>query len=542
MPTITTINRSQRLSNRLLVAILQGFILVWITACNVTGTSPQSISVTVNADGKHTVVQLSVGTTVQAALQKSAITLSDLDRVDPPSYTPLTADSSIKVTRVKESFEVKDNVIPFARQTVRNESLPEGQTLMIQPGVNGDQQITYRTVTEDGVEVSQSPIKTIVIKEAMPEIVMVGVQTPFTAVPISGNLVYLTSSNAWIMENTTGNRRPLVSTGDLDGHIFTLSQDGKWLLYSRKSNDKSSNIINSLWAVDVTSKTPKPVDLRVNNVINFADWVPGAGLTISYSTVEPRATAPGWQANNDLVFLTINPDGVILKKDTIIGPNSGGIYGWWGTTFTWSPDGQHLAYARPDGVGLVDIKKNVMAPLLDLIPLQTQSDWAWVPGLTWGPDNDILYTVIHSPKSGLSSDEASPLFDLAGIVAENKISIDLIPQSGMFAYPEPSPMLADKRYQVAFLQAIFPDQSETSRYRLVLMDRDGSNRRIVFPPEGSQGLDPQIKVLAWGPKPSGDTPLSLALIYQGNLWLINIDSNQAQQITGDGSISRLDWK
>lgn len=517
-------------------------MLTWVTACNAGGTSPQSISVTVNVDGKQSTIQVSVGTTVQAALQKAAISMSDLDRVDPPSYTPLTADSTIKVTRVKESFEVVDNLIPFSRQTVRNESLPEGQTLMIQPGVNGDQQITYRKVTEDGVEVSRSPIKTVVIKDAMPEIVMVGVQTPFTAVPITGNLVYLTSSNAWIMENTTGNRRPLVSTGDLDGHIFTLSQDGKWLLYSRKSKDSSSDVINSLWVVDVTATTPKPVDLRVNNVINFADWVPGAGLTISYSTVEPRATAPGWQANNDLIFLTINPDGVILKKDTILGPNSGGIYGWWGTTFTWSSDGQHLAYARPDGVGLVDIKKNALSPLIDLIPLQTQSDWAWVPGLAWSPDNDILYTVIHSPKSGLSSDEASPLFDLAGIVANNKNSIDMIPQSGMFAYPEPSPTLPNKRFQVAFLQAIFPEQSETSRYRLVLMNRDGSNRRTIFPPDGAQGLDPQIKVLAWGPNPSADSPLSLGLIYQGNLWLVNVDTNQAQQITGDGSISRLDWK
>jgi resuscitation-promoting factor RpfB len=540
MAKITNTDCTKKISNRFLVTILICIMLIWAAACNTTGTSTQSISIIVNADGKQTTVQIPIGTTVQTAMQKAGVTLSNLDRVDPPSFTPLTANSSIKVTRVVETFEIQDNVIPFSRQTVRNESLPEGQTLMIQPGVNGDQQITYRKVTEDGVEVSRSPIKTVVIKEAMPEIVMVGVQTPFTAVPISGNLVYLTSSNAWIMENTTGNRRPLVTTGDLDGHIFTLSQDSNWLLYSRKSSNSSNDVINSLWAVDVTSTTPKPIDLRVNNVINFADWVPGGGLTISYSTVEPRATAPGWQANNDLIFLTINPDGVILKKDTIIGPNSGGIYGWWGTTFTWSPDGQHLAYARPDGVGLVNIKKNSLSPLLDLIPLQTQSDWAWVPGLSWSPENDILYTVVHAPESGLSSDEASPLFDLAGIVTDSKDTIDIIPQTGMFAYPNPSPMLSDKRYQVAFLQAIFPDQSETSRYRLVLMNRDGSNRQIVFPPAGSEGLDPQK--IAWGPNPSGDTSVSLALIYQGNLWLVDTVTNQAQQITGDGSISRLDWK
>jgi len=538
MVNIVNNDRIDMIFKKLMVVILLNLMLSLSTACNTAGTTPQSISVTVNADGKQIVVQIPIGTTVQTALQKAGISLNNLDRVDPPGYTPLTIDSSVKVTRVIESFEIEDNVIPFTRQTVRNESLPAGQTLMIQPGVNGDQQITYRKVTENGIEVSRSPIKTVVVKEAMPEIVMVGVQTPFTAIPIAGNLVYLTSGDAWIMNSTTGNRRPLVTTGDLDHYIFTLSQDGKWLLYSRKSADNSNGVINSLWVVDVTAPTPKPIDLRVNNVINFADWVPGAGLTISYSTVEPRATPPGWQANNDLIFLTINPDGVILKKDTILGPNSGGIYGWWGTTFSWSSDGQHLAYARPDSVGLVDLKKNALSPLHDLVPLQTQSDWAWVPGLSWSPDNDILFTVIHVSESG--SDEASPFFDLAGIVTDNKNTIDIIQQTGMFAYPNPSPLLADKRYQIAFLQAIFPDQSETSRYRLVLMDRDGSNRQIIFPQEGSEGLEPQK--ISWGPNPSGGNSLSLALIYQGNLWLVNTGTNQAQQITGDGSISRLDWK
>jgi len=71
--------------------------------------------------------------------------------------------------------------------------------------------------------------------------------------------------------------------------------------------------------------------------------------------------------------------------------------------------------------------------------------------------------------------------------------ITLVPQSGMFAYPVPSPIQlypsGENSYQVAYLQAMFPDQSETSPYRLVVMDRDGSNPKVVFPPEGEPGLD-----------------------------------------------------
>jgi resuscitation-promoting factor RpfB len=111
-----------------------------------------------------------------------------------------------------------------------------------------------------------------------------------------------------------------------------------------------------------------------------------------------------------------------------------------------------------------------------------------VPGIDWSGDSSLIYTVVHVPLSGLVSDEASPLFDVCAVMLENKRSVCLIPQSGMFAYPSPSPVLPDGSFRVAYLQAIFPDKSESSRYRLMLMDQDGSDRRLIFPPEGSPGL------------------------------------------------------
>jgi hypothetical protein len=92
---------------------------------------------------------------------------------------------------------------------------------------------------------------------------------------------------------------------------------------------------------------------------------------------------------------------------------------------------------------------------------------------------------------------------------------------------------------LAFLQAIFPEQSQSSRYRLMVMDRDGSNLRIVFPPEGSQGLEPQRVV--WTPQPE-EGALDVSMVYQGNLWILNIENGQALQITGDASIARMDWQ
>ncbi|TLN28555.1 DUF348 domain-containing protein [bacterium] len=521
------------------------FLLLLILALLLAGCAPQTtqppaaIQVNLTVDGGTTQLAVPPGSSVQHVLEAAKVTLGELDRVEPASFTILADGDSVRVTRVREEFEIQETTISFERQTVRNESLPEGQTVLIQAGSNGSQQTTYRILYEDDVEVSRTVFKIDTLVESQPEILMVGVQAPFSPMAIPGRLVYLTGGNAWVMEETTGNRRPLVTSGDLDGRIFRLSRDGAWLLFTRKAGEESSDI-NTLWAVSLDQENARPLNLKVSNVIHFADWVPGSALTILYSTVEPRSAAPGWQANNDLIKLSFGSGGTIVREETILDASSGGIYGWWGTSYAWSPDGQSLAYARPDGIGLVDLEAKTLLPLVEVIPYQTGSDWAWVPGIGWSPDHSAVYFTQHAAMSGLTNNEASPLFNLAVILpGENNDTFSLVNQSGMFAYPACSPDDDKGNYQVAYLQSIFKDQSETSNYRIVVMDQDGSNRQEIFPSQGSPGIEPQE--LVWSPEPVEEA-LWLAVIYQDNLYLVNTSNGQSQQITGDGLITMIDWQ
>lgn len=480
---------------RLLLLALAGILLL-LSGCAVPQVSSAPLLVTLRVDGKEQILQAAAGASVQSLLDQNGVTVQTLDRIEPPAYTLITQNTTIRVIRVREDFEVKETVIPFQKQTVKNEALPQGQTLLIQPGVNGVQQVTYRTVFEDGQEISNGIFKSVILSEARPEILMVGVQTPFSSIDIPGRLVYLTAGNAWVMEETTGKRRPVATSSDLDGHIFTLSPDGTWLLYTRKAAPDQKDTINTLWAVNVTVENPAPVNLRVSNVIHFAQWVPGAIMTITYSTVEPREAAPGWQANNDLQLLSFTATGGTLRAEELIETNSGGLYGWWGNSYAWSPDGTRLAYARPDSVGIVNLETKEFTPVMDILPVQTGRSWAWVPGLSWSPDGKFLYTLSHAVKPGMDRPEESPLFDVTAIPVEGGAPIPLAPKSGMFAYPSASPFVNGEGYTLAYLQAIFPEQSETSKYRLVWMDCDGSNRSNIFPPEGSPGLEPQQIVWA----------------------------------------------
>jgi hypothetical protein len=73
------------------------------------------------------------------------------------------------------------------------------------------------------------------------------------------------------------------------------------------------------------------------------------------------------------------------------------------------------------------------------------------------------------------------------------------------------------------------------------MDRDGSNRLALFPPVDAGGIEPQTPV--WSPEPlSGQSGDFIALVYQGNLWLIDSGNGAAYQVTGDGLITRVDWQ
>ncbi|MGB9896989.1 G5 domain-containing protein, partial [Thermanaerothrix sp.] len=110
-----------------------------------------------------------VGTTVQTVLERLNLSLGVLDRTDPPTFTVLNRDSRITIIRVKEVFETEEVVVPFEQQMVRNESLPEGETRLVQPGENGLQQITYRRLLENGKEVARTVFKVETIREPRPE-------------------------------------------------------------------------------------------------------------------------------------------------------------------------------------------------------------------------------------------------------------------------------------------------------------------------------------------------------------------------------------
>jgi len=427
-------------------------------------------------------------------------------------------------------------------------------------------------VFEDGIQVSRTIVKQNVIKQPLPEIIVVGSQPSFTLVPISGTLAYINGRNAWIMRQNSGQRLPISTSGDLDGRIFEISPDGQWLLCSRQVSDTTSADFNALWVIPIpalitntaplTATAPitvaRPISLPVANIPFYAEWMPAPSTpltptqtvtrTIAYSTAIKIPRPPGWQANNDLWLGSwwderdpkTKKTQMVFTSTQILDTSLWGTYGWWGTGFALSPDGTQVAFARTDAIGLIDLAAHRETDLAAFTAYNTHGDWAWFPSLSWAPDGAFLYTLIHGSPVSLELPEDSPAFDVEALSPVSGLQLKLVPRAGMYANPVPSPVqvleTGEHSFRVAFLQAIDPNMdSSKSLYQLGVMDRDGSNAHFIFPPEGQPGLTAN-QTVSWSPDGR-----RLAVIYEGNLWLVDAETGISQQLTGDGLSAKVTW-
>ncbi len=559
-----------RLSITLLAALIfvgcQG--LPSLAPESVESVTQYQISLTVDGETRSVV---SEGRVVRDVLREQGIELALLDRITPGEFTPLADGLAIGIVRVQEVIEIEEVEIAFEKQLVRNEGLAEGETRLLQTGVAGREEVTYKIIFEDGLEVGRTVTRRERVQDSVPEIQMVGIQTSITAIDVPGTMAYLSAGNAWLVSENTGERTPLTTSGDLDGRVFSLSRNGKYLLYTKTTGNPLGDLedFNTLWVLNTLTARAEPIEMNVVNVL-WADWAPDLENTIAYSTAQPTLVAPGWDADNNLRLRAFSADGLLSDEAELVasdGENPSTVYG---TRYMFSNNGQYLAFSNATQVGWVlrpdltnvltledptDVDDDAetdddelpadppepIDPIIVSVPSEkvvlqtfaaydTKSDWSWIPDVSWSSNNQFIYTVNHGAPVGLETITESQVFDVMAVSTTSDARISFVSQSGMWAAPNPSP----SGETIAYLQAMRPLESITSRYRLVFVDRDGSNPEIIFPAEGQPGLTAQP--IIWSPNGQ-----FVSLIYAGDLWVLDVATNQAQPITADGQTTIVSW-
>jgi Tol biopolymer transport system component len=512
------------MNRQLTLFIVNCSLLIFLIACG-PGRQPDQVSITLIADREIQSIVMPQGQTVRDVLKLHSITLGELDRVRPPETTPLQNNMSITVTRIVQQTQIVTQAIAFTTQVIPDAALPSGQRQIQQAGHNGTLQITYRATYEDGQLAGRDEIDRLTIDSPVPEIARVGLQD-FSTTTFSGTLVYLSNHNAFVMRDLSTNKRPLTTQGDLDGRVFALSPDGHWLLYS----SQVTATFNSLWIVDTTLAKPEVRALKINGVL-WADFAPD-GKSIAFTRAEAAPGQPGWRAYNDLNLAAFN-NGTIGATKNVLTQSATAPYSWWGSTFDWSPDAKWIAYANTESIGVISLTAKITKSIeIDNFPAyNTRSTWAWTPIVSWSPDGRFIVASVHAPSPTGDSDETSPAFDVNALAHDGTFNIRLINNAGMWAAPRWAAS------QIIFGEADTPFASDVSRYRLYMMDRDGSNHILLFPALDSIGLDglPDYDL-------SPDNQMLIAS-YQGDLYMIDIASSNitSRRITAEGTVSQPRW-
>jgi len=510
---------------------LLGFGLL-LVAC-----APTPKRVVLIVDGERGVFETNA-VTVQDFLNERGVNIGEYDKIDPPPFAEIGRSATITITRLELKTETVTQPIPFARQLVRDETYPQGQVRVVQLGVNGTVVITYTVSIENGKQVARRETGRKIVTQPKDEILALGTQDSILPVALTnGTVTYIANGNAWVMRRSSNDKRPLTSTSDLDGRVFSLSPDGRYLLFSRHDE----NALNTLWWVDtlVLGETPRP--LPVNDVL-FAQIAPD-NKSIAYSTGEKTPGAPGWKARNDLWVMPINigASGIETKAPTQVWtPSAPAPYSWWGTHFAWSPDGRAMAYAFANEIGLIEFGNRPPSPnlprrtLVRFAPFKTNADWVWLPRLAWSPDSRFIVTTIHAPLGNPSVATDDPTFEVWALARDGSVTAALAKQTGMWASPIWSPPDARGESRIAFGVAIAPSNSERSRYALWVMDRDGGNKKQIFPKSNEEGLI--VVQVAWSPDAT-----QLIAVREGDLWLYDVASSKWSQLTANGASTLPRW-
>jgi Tol biopolymer transport system component len=191
-----------------------------------------------------------------------------------------------------------------------------------------------------------------------------------------------------------------------------------------------------------------------------------------------------------------------------------------------------LAYGQADEVGIVTVIDRTAYPLASFATFRTQSHWAWIPEASWSADGRWLAFIVHEGDLEGLAPEDSPVFGLWVAGVDGNVKIRLAEEVGMWASPRWSPL--KENGMLVYGQAQSPRNSQDSRYELFTLDRDGSNARRIFPPEGMMGV--HAPDVAWSP--TGD---ELLFEYEGDLYRLQLEKGALDRLTSDGGSSHPRW-
>ena len=125
-------------------------------------------------DGDTTTVRKTTYKKVEDILKELNITLGVNDRVTPNLNSEVATVDTIKIVRDGKATEVKKEEIKFETKEEKDDSKYVDEKVTKVEGKNGEKEVTYNVVRENGKEISREVVSEKVLKEATAKVVVVG--------------------------------------------------------------------------------------------------------------------------------------------------------------------------------------------------------------------------------------------------------------------------------------------------------------------------------------------------------------------------------
>ena len=125
-------------------------------------------------DGDTTTVRKTTYKKVEDILKELNITLGEKDQVTPGLNSEVATVDTIKIARTGKTTETKKEVIKFETKEEKDDSKYVDEKVTKVEGKNGEKEVTYNVVRENGKEISREVVSEKVLTEATAKVVVVG--------------------------------------------------------------------------------------------------------------------------------------------------------------------------------------------------------------------------------------------------------------------------------------------------------------------------------------------------------------------------------
>lgn len=116
--------------------------------------------------------------TVGDMLKEKRVTLGADDRISPSLETPISPDMQIRVWREGKQTVTVEEAVSFSTEQIRDADRPTSYRQVQTPGQDGLRNVTYEVNIQDGQEVSRVEIASLVTKEPIKQVEVIGTKKP----------------------------------------------------------------------------------------------------------------------------------------------------------------------------------------------------------------------------------------------------------------------------------------------------------------------------------------------------------------------------